>query len=1536
LGRHPTIRDGNRRGRRAGATRHRAFLGFERLESRTLLAAGDLDPSFGVGGLAQAQFPNTTSNAVAIAPNGKLVVAGKSISTQGQDNGIAVAVYNPDGTLDPTFGNGGTERIYPKIGSGPIDTNVYGLAIQRDGKIVAAGYINNDSTPNDKFLVLRINPDGTLDSTFGVNGEAKVDFSIVFGGSGYSNGIAYGVALEPDGNIIAAGVAIGSTDAFAVAQFDIHGNLDGQTIVTSADPYAESSEGYCVAMQGPDRILVGGVTQVVIDHNGDTATEGAVIRLNGDLSPDNNFGPAIFTAGGLGYQYPGFAGGGSVVRGLAVQPNGDIVAAVDDPQGRGLTRLTADGYDDGGKISTGPPISDPSITLDPRGIAVDPDGRIIVAGGYTNSKTGDQGFFVERFHPDGSTDTSFGPGKDGVGIVLTSTGGGGTGVAVQSNGKIDVSGHFATGSSQGDAVAQYLDLDGTETSLPGLPGGLTQQPGPNVVVSGVTPSNPTNLPPNQVEGQIAINPTNPQNLAAVGADESIPFGQGIRVAISNDDGVTWSSRVIGTGAAPDHLPSAAGNNATIAFDRFGNLFIAYLTETTYQVNIVLSTDGGAGFQQLTQLGTGNTSDQPKIRTGPGGTEAPGSVWVEWADTGPGQLVHVAGAPVQGLGKVGGFNTETVPGSGGGDYGDIAVGPTGEVLVTYETPGANQAGPGKIWVNLDPDGLGSSGFGSAVLVTSTNVGLVRTIPAQAPGIDAEPKLAWDRSGGYFNGRLYLVYTDAADTTTAGTNIFVRTSTDRGMTWSAPVRVNDDVDQPSQFDPTIALDQITGNVAVSWYGSSPTDPTGAEFYTSVSGDGGQTFSLNAPVSNEASDAGGASLAPAKPGWRDLGYGDHSGSDFFGGQLFPIWSDNSLGPFGPAGSFRVTTVRIDVQPLSQVQFDAPTYSVNELAGTVTITVDRVGDPSVPVTVNYATSDGTGIAGTNYTAASGTLRFDVGAKSASFTVSILPYLSSAGNKTVNLTLSAPKGGTQLGGTTSAVLTILTQKATPKITWPNPAAITYGTALSSTQLDATASVPGTFQYTPGLGTVLPAGSGQKLSVTFTPTDAADYKTTSDSVTIDVNNKLTPKLVVHGVSATYDGNPHPATFTITGANGDNLRSLVSLTYNGSSSVPVHPGTYAVTASFPGNGKYNAVSDTSQQVVIAQVVPTITWPNPIAITYGTALSAAQLDATASVAGTFQYTPGPGTVLPAGSNQTLKVSFTPTDTADYAITSDSVSIDVNKLTPTLIVHGVSTTFDGNPHPATFTITGANGDNLTGLVSLTYNGSSALPVQAGTYTVTATFPGNGSFNAVSDTSQQVIIAQATPTITWAKPAAISAGTPLGAAQLDAGASVPGTFTYSRPAGTILGAGPAQVLSVTFTPTDAIDYQSATAQVSIDVLAPTTPDVLASPPPSVPHVTGIASGGHSKKGLTSIIVLFDASMDSGSAGSQGNYKVFGAVKRKKHTVYTKFVGIRSITYDDSKHVATITLSKPYKGVLQVTAESGIMGTDGTSTDTPFVTTVK
>jgi hypothetical protein len=108
-----------------------------------------------------------------------------------------------------------------------------------------------------------------------------------------------------------------------------------------------------------------------------------------------------------------------------------------------------------------------------------------------------------------------------------------------------------------------------------------------------------------------------------------------------------------------------------------------------------------------------------------------------------------------------------------------------------------------------------------------------------------------------------------------------------------------------------------------------------------------------------------------------------------------------------------------------------------------------------------------------------------------------------------------------------------------------------------------------------------------------------------------------------------------------------------------------------------------------------------------------------------------------------------------------------------------------------------------------------KAGNYSIKAAYSGTSAFSPSVDTAHMLTIAKATPNITWNPPASVPAGTALSSAQLNATASVPGTFVYNPPAGTILASGTAETLNVTFTPSDSTDYNSASAAVSLTVLA-------------------------------------------------------------------------------------------------------------------------
>jgi hypothetical protein len=334
---------------------------------------------------------------------------------------------------------------------------------------------------------------------------------------------------------------------------------------------------------------------------------------------------------------------------------------------------------------------------------------------------------------------------------------------------------------------------------------------------------------------------------------------------------------------------------------------------------------------------------------------------------------------------------------------------------------------------------------------------------------------------------------------------------------------------------------------------------------------------------------------------------------------------------------------------------------------------------------------------------------------------------------------------TATATVPLTVNDATPVITWPAPSAITYGTALSATQLDATASVAGTFVYTPAAGTVLAAGS-QTLSVTFTPTNTTDYSTATATVTLMVNKSVpvitwtAPSAITYGTA--LSATQLDATASVAG----------TFVYTPPAGTVLGGGTQALSVTFtPTNTTDYTTATAAVSLTVNDAIPVITWPTPSAITYGTSLSATQLDATASVAGTFVYTPAAGTVLAAGS-QTLLVTFTPTNTADYTTSTATVALTVNK--------------------------------------------------------------------------------ATSVLTWPAPTAIIYGTALSATQLNATASVPGTFVYAPPAGTVLAAG-SQTLSVTFTPTNTTDYSTATATVTLTVQPLASPTIVATASP-VPNAAG------------------------------------------------------------------------------------------------------
>ena len=306
----------------------------------------------------------------------------------------------------------------------------------------------------------------------------------------------------------------------------------------------------------------------------------------------------------------------------------------------------------------------------------------------------------------------------------------------------------------------------------------------------------------------------------------------------------------------------------------------------------------------------------------------------------------------------------------------------------------------------------------------------------------------------------------------------------------------------------------------------------------------------------------------------------------------------------------------------------------------------------------------------------------------------------------------TNVYGSTNAFAT-LTVQAAPIITWTNPAPVPYGTALGSVQLDAAASVPGVGIYNPPAGTVLSAGTNV-LSFVFSPTNATGHSSATTSVSLVV---LRAPLTVMANNATrFYGAANPAfTDTITGlVNGDNITAT-----NTCSATAASPaGTYAIIPSLidPNNRAANyTVTLVNGTLTVFPATPIVTWTNPAPITYGTALTSNQLNATANVRGAFAYTPTNGTILFRGTNA-LSVIFIPTDPVDYSNVTDTVNLLVSCAPLTVTASNLTWVYGQCQSNPVFSgaITGIqNGDNITAI----WSSAATCTSPPGTYSIAPT---------------------------------------------------------------------------------------------------------------------------------------------------------------------------------------------------------------------------
>jgi uncharacterized delta-60 repeat protein len=377
-------------------------------------ASEQLDPSFGFGGKITTDFFNFVDEAhdLAVQPDGKIVAVGTASPGTFHDF-FGVARYNADGRLDISFGTVG--EVVTDFG--PFEDVAEAVAVQPDGKIVVAGTTFGEDPPTgidrpSDFALARYNADGSLDTSFGTGGKVTTD---VFG----SRDLAGDMLIQPDGKI----VVVGSSNGITVARYNSNGSPDttfgspfGFVRVTLGGSINTVDRAHAVALQSDGKIVIAGQTK----EPSSNFSRFTLARFNANGTLDSGFD-------GDGFAVVDFSAEGSVLDsavGVAVRPDGKIVACgfaggitqpgfVSSAPAAALARLKPDGSPDptfgggDGKVLTQEFLGSLFSATD---LALQPDGRIVVAGAAINRELTNLDFAVARYNADGTLDQTFGTG----------------------------------------------------------------------------------------------------------------------------------------------------------------------------------------------------------------------------------------------------------------------------------------------------------------------------------------------------------------------------------------------------------------------------------------------------------------------------------------------------------------------------------------------------------------------------------------------------------------------------------------------------------------------------------------------------------------------------------------------------------------------------------------------------------------------------------------------------------------------------------------------------------------------------------------------------------------------------------------------------------------------------------------------------------------------------------------------------------------------------------------------------------------------
>jgi uncharacterized delta-60 repeat protein len=601
---------------------------------------GSLDTTFGTNGKVTTPIGNANdfSKSIAIQTDGKIVLVGSSYNGTNYD--FAIARYNTNGTLDTSFDTDGKTTI--AIGS----SDDYGasVVIQTDGKIIVCG--NSQMSTTIDFSIIRLNNNGSLDTTFDTDGKLTTSFSIsnsygasvgiqadgkiIAGGSiqgttnidfgmvrynsngsldttfdtdgkvttdiGSASDIVTTIAIQTDGKILLGGNSvIGTFNVFALARFNTNGSLD-----TTFDTDGKTTTLFNDAISNSMKIQLDGKIVLAGTNSNGADTDIALARYNSNGSLDNTFDTdgKVTTAIGTTNDY------GNAVT---ISPNDKILVAgqvYNESYDFALIRYNSNGsldtsLDTDGKVITNFGNANSKCSS----IALQTDGKIIMAGNSQNGTITE--YSLTRYNSDGSLDATF----DTDGKVITTIGfadDGGTSIAIQNDGKIVVAGFSYNGTNYDFALIRYnsngsldtsFDTDGKVTTDIG--GYLDQilslviQPDGKILVAGVSGT----INNNNFYFALARYNSNGGLDTTFDADGKVTTSIGVNAFI-NSIALQNDGKIVATGSSYngsnyDFAIARYNSNGSLdtTFDTDGKVISAVGSSTDYSYSVVIQNDG---------------------------------------------------------------------------------------------------------------------------------------------------------------------------------------------------------------------------------------------------------------------------------------------------------------------------------------------------------------------------------------------------------------------------------------------------------------------------------------------------------------------------------------------------------------------------------------------------------------------------------------------------------------------------------------------------------------------------------------------------------------------------------------------------------------------------------------------------------------------------------------------------------------------------------------------------------------------------------